>query len=174
MTPSPRLGAEFVGTAFLLATVVGSGLMAERLSGGNVAVALLGNTVPTGAILYVLITMLASISGVHFNPAVTLVFALKRDLGVGETAGFVVARIIGGLIGVWAARLMFEEVVLQASLTARTGAAQWFSEGAATFGLILTILRRLRRGRRLWRPPSVSTSRRNTGSRHRPASPIRP
>ncbi len=135
-----RLGAEAVGTAFLLATVVGSGIMAERLADGNVAIALLGNTIPTGAILVVLITMLGPISGAHFNPAVTMVFALKRDIGVGESGAYVVAQVIGGLAGVAAAHLMFEEAVVQFSLKERTGGAQWFAEGIATFGLVATIL----------------------------------
>ncbi len=135
-----RLAAELIGTAFLLATVVGSGIMAERLADGNVALALLGNTLPTGAILVVLITMLGPISGAHFNPAVTLVFALKRELSPGESGLYVMAQIIGGVLGVWAAHLMFSEVVLQASTTVRTGGAQWFAEGIATFGLVFTIL----------------------------------
>ncbi|MGH6816390.1 MAG: aquaporin [Hyphomicrobiaceae bacterium] len=139
-----RLGAEFVGTAFLLATVVGSGIMAERLAGGNAALALLGNTIPTGAILFVLITMLRPISGAHFNPAVTAVFLLQKKIEPKEAGAFVLTHIIGGLIGVWAAHLMFDESVLQVSTKVRTGPSQWFAEAVAGFGLVLTILLTLR------------------------------
>lgn len=139
-TLSQKLSAEFVGTAFLLATVVGSGIMAENLAGGNIAIALLGNTIPTGAILVVLITMLGPISGAHFNPAVTLVFAIKREIAAKDSIAYVIAQIIGGLAGVWAAHLMFGENVIQFSQKLRTGGAQWFAEGVATFGLIITIL----------------------------------
>ena len=139
-----RLGAEFVGTAFLLATVVGSGIMAEALANGNVAIALLGNTIPTGAILVVLITMLGPISGAHFNPAVTLVFAVKRDLSGGDAVAYVIAQVAGGIVGVWAAHIMFDLELLQFSQKVRTGPAQWFAEGVATFGLVLTILATLR------------------------------
>lgn len=139
-----RLSAEFVGTAFLLATVIGSGIMAERLAGGNVAIALLGNTIPTGAILVVLITMLGPISGAHFNPAVTLVFALKSAISARESVCFVLAQIAGGLLGVWVAHLMFDEAIWQFSQTIRTGRSQWFAEGVAAFGLIMTILATLK------------------------------
>ncbi len=139
-----RLGAELVGTAFLLATVVGSGIMAETLSGGNVAIALLGNTLPTGAILVVLITMLGPISGAHFNPAVTIVFAVRGDIARRSAVAYIVVQIIGGVIGVWAAHLMFDQDVLQFSQKARTGSSQWFAEGVATFGLVLTILATLK------------------------------
>ncbi len=144
MTFSRKLAAECIGTAFLLATVVGSGIMAERLAGGNVAIALLGNTIPTGAILVVLITMLGPVSGAHFNPAVTLVFAMRRSLAPNEAAAYVAVQVAGGLIGVWSAHLMFAEPVFQASLTVRTGGAQWFAEVVATFGLIFTILATLK------------------------------
>lgn len=146
-----RLAAEFVGTAGLLATVVGSGIMAERLSGGNVAVALLGNTIPTGAILVVLILVFAPVSGAHFNPAVSLAFFARRELPALETAFYVAFQVAGGLTGVAAAHLMFEQGVLQVSLNARDGPAQWFSEGIATFGLVATILGTLR-----WRPEAVA------------------
>lgn len=139
-----KLSAEFVGTAFLLATVIGSGIMAERLADGNVAIALLGNTIPTGAILVVLITMLGPISGAHFNPAVTLVFALKRAISARDSFSYVLAQIAGGLVGVWAAHLMFDEVIWQFSQTVRTGGAQWFAEGVAAFGLVVTILATLK------------------------------
>lgn len=132
--------AEFVGTAFLLATVVGSGIMAEQLAGGNVAIALLGNTIPTGAILFVLITMFGPISGAHFNPAVTLVFRLRGEISSKDSLIYVGVQIVGGILGVWAAHLMFDLEILQFSQKARTGNAQWFAEGVATFGLVMTIL----------------------------------
>ena len=143
-TQAQKLGAEFIGTAFLLATVVGSGIMGETLAGGNVAIALLGNTIPTGAILVVLITMLGPISGAHFNPAVTLVFALKKDITPSLASVYVVAQIVGGLVGVWAAHLMFDLSLFQTSEKFRTGGAQWFAEVVATFGLVFTILATLR------------------------------
>jgi glycerol uptake facilitator-like aquaporin len=139
-----RLGAEGLGTAFLLATVIGSGIMGERLAGGNVAIALLANTLATGAILVVLITMLGPISGAHFNPAVSLVFALKRELSPAEAAGYIAVQVAAGVVGVLAAHLMFEESVLQVSTKVRAGPSQWFAEWVATFGLVLTILLTLR------------------------------
>lgn len=135
-----RLGAEFLGSAFLLATVIGSGIMGERLAGGNVAIALLANTMATGAILVVLITMLGPISGAHFNPAVTAVFALRREITLGEATGYVAVQVMGAVIGVLAAHLMFEESVLQISAKVRAGPSQWFAEWVASFGLVLTIL----------------------------------
>jgi len=146
-TQAQRLGAEFLGTAFLLATVIGSGIMGERLSGGNVAIALLGNTHPTGAILFVLITMLGPISGAHFNPAVTAMFALRKELSAVEAVNYVVAQVLGAILGVFAAHLMFEETVLQISTRLRAGPAQWFSEWVAAFGLVLTILLTLKANR---------------------------
>jgi glycerol uptake facilitator-like aquaporin len=146
-TQAQRLGAEFLGTAFLLATVIGSGIMGERLSGGNVAIALLGNTLPTGAILFVLITMFGPISGAHFNPAVTAVFAFRKELSAAEAINFVVAQVLGAIVGVLAAHLMFEETVLQVSTKLRAGPAQWFSEWVAAFGLVLTILLTLKANR---------------------------
>ena len=137
---SRRLAAEFLGTAFLLATVVGSGIMAEELADGNVAIALLGNTIPTGAILVVLITMLGPISGAHFNPAVTATFLLRRELSLADSLAYVAVQVAGGIIGVLAAHLMFGEVVFQASEKIRTGPSQWFAEWVATFGLVATIL----------------------------------
>lgn len=139
-----KFAAEFIGTAFLLATVVGSGIMAERLAGGNVAIALLGNTLPTGAILVVLITMLGPISGAHFNPAVTLVFALKKTITFNQSIGYLAMQVAGAIIGVWVAHMMFDVPVLQFSQKIRTGEAQWFAEAIATFGLIFTILATLR------------------------------
>ncbi len=141
---SQRLAAECIGTAFLLATVVGSGIMAEMLAGGNVAIALLGNTIPTGAILVVLITMLGPISGAHFNPAVTFVFALRREIQNREAALYVLVQVLGGLLGVAAAHLMFGIDVVQFSQKVRTGGSQWFAELVATFGLVFTVLATLR------------------------------
>jgi glycerol uptake facilitator-like aquaporin len=134
-----RLAAEALGTAVLVATVVGSGIMAESLT-KDVALALLGNTLPTGAILVVLITILGPISGAHFNPAVSFVFALKRDIELRQAALYVVAQIIGGVVGTIAAHLMFGLSVLDTSLKMRTGSGQWFAEWVATFGLVVTIL----------------------------------
>jgi glycerol uptake facilitator-like aquaporin len=135
-----RALAEALGTAFLLATVVGSGIMAERLAGGNVALALLCNSIATGAILAVLILMFASVSGAHFNPAVSLAFALRDELPWPTSAVYIGCQIGGGVLGVWAAHLMFDLPVLQFSVKLRTGLGQWFAEGVATFGLVLTIL----------------------------------
>jgi len=138
-SPARRLAAEWLGTAFLLAAVVGSGIMAQKLAGGNVALALLCNTIPTGAILVVLILIFGPLSGAHFNPAVTLAFLCRGELPWTTAALYIVAQIAGGIAGVWAAHLMFELPVLQVSLTVRTGSGQWFAEGVATFGLLLTI-----------------------------------
>jgi len=139
-----RLGAETIGSALLLATVIGSGIMGERLSGGSVGLALLGNTLPTGAILVVLITMLGPISGAHLNPAVTMVFALRREIAPTQALGYVGAQILGAVLGVVAAHAMFEESLLQISTKVRAGPAQWFAEWVAAFGLVLTILLTLR------------------------------
>jgi glycerol uptake facilitator-like aquaporin len=139
-----RLAAEALGTGLLLATVVGSGIMAEALAGGNVAIALLGNTLPTGAILVVLITMLGPVSGAHFNPAVTAVFALRRELPAPEALFYIAVQIGGGILGVWLAHLMFDLEVIQAAQKVRFGPGQWIAEATATFGLILTILMTLR------------------------------
>ena len=135
-----RLAAEALGTALLLAIVIGSGIMGERLSGGNVAVALLGNTLATGAGLVVLITMLGPISGAHFNPAVTLVMALRRELSPRDAALYVAVQVIAAIAGVWLAHAMFAERVIQISHKLRDGPAQALSEFVATFGLIATIL----------------------------------
>ncbi|QPF93637.1 aquaporin [Bradyrhizobium commune] len=134
-----RAFAEWLGTAFLLAAVVGSGIMAQKLSGGNVALALLCNTIATGAILAVLILTFAPISGAQFNPVVTLAFTLRGDTARTDAAVYVVAQIVGAVIGVWLAHLMFELPVLQLSLTQRSGTGQWLAEAVATFGLLLTI-----------------------------------
>jgi len=135
-----RLAAEALGTAFLLATVVGSGVMAFKLAGGNGAIALLCNTLPTGAILAVLILTFGPVSGAHLNPAVSLAFAVRRELEWRTAALYILAQIIGGIVGVWAAHLMFELPLWQFSTTVRTGPGQWLAEAVATFGLVLTIL----------------------------------
>lgn len=135
-----KLCAEFLGTAFLLATVVGSGIMAEQLADGNIAIALLGNTIPTGAILFVLITMFGPISGAHFNPAVSFAFLLNAEMKTKEVIGYVAAQISGAIVGVWCAHLMFDLPVLQISEKARFGVGQWVSEIVASFGLVLVIL----------------------------------
>jgi len=134
-----RLAAEWLGTAFLLAAVVGSGIMAQKLAGGNVALALLCNTIPTGAILVVLILVFGPVSGAHLNPAVSLAFALRRELPWPIAAGYSAAQLVGAVAGVWLAHLMFELPISQSSMTARAGAGQWLSEAVATFGLLLTI-----------------------------------
>lgn len=139
-----RIVAEALGTAMLLAIVVGSGIMGERLAGGNTAVALLGNTLATGAGLVVLITVLGPLSGAHLNPAVTLVFALRREIDARAAAAYVVAQALGAVLGTWIAHAMFAEPVLQVSAKLRDGPAQAFSEAVATFGLIGTILGSLR------------------------------
>ncbi len=135
-----RLVSEALGTALLLMIVVGSGIMGERLAGGNDAIALLGNTLATGAGLVVLITVFGPLSGAHFNPAVTLVMALRREIGAGLAMGYVAVQTLGAVLGVWAAHLMFAVPVLEVSAKLRDGPAQMFSEAVATFGLILTIL----------------------------------
>lgn len=147
------IAAEAVGSFLLFATVVGSGIMAESLAGGNVAIALVGNTAATGAMLYVLITMLGPISGAHFNPAVTLVFRLLRVLDTRQALGHVAAQVAGGILGVWAAHIMFGLDPIQFSTKARTGMGQWTGEMIATFGLVLTILGTLRH-----RPHAVPAS----------------
>ena len=135
-----KLAAEFIGTALLLATVVGSGIMAEQLAGGNVAIALLGNTIATGAILVVLIMMFGPISGAHFTPAVTLSFLLRREMTVTVAILYLAIQVAGALTGTWLAHAMFELDLLQVSQTARTGGGQWLAETMATFGLVGTIL----------------------------------
>jgi glycerol uptake facilitator-like aquaporin len=142
-TLARRLAAEALGTALLVATVVGSGIMAESLT-KDMGLALLGDTLPTGAILVVVITILGPISGAHFNPAVTLVFALKRELPTRDAALYVAAQIAGGVAGTFAAHLMFGLPIFETSLKARTGGAQWFAEWLATLGLVVTILGGLR------------------------------
>lgn len=138
------LAAEAIGSAFLFATVIGSGVMAEQLAGGNVAVALLGNTLATGAMLYVLITMLGPISGAQFNPAVSLVMRLRGEGNWTGLAARIAAQLLGGIAGVLVAHAMFDLPLLQLSTHTRTGAGQWLGEFVATFGLLLTIIGTLR------------------------------
>jgi glycerol uptake facilitator-like aquaporin len=138
-----RLVAEALGTAILVATVVGSGIMADRLT-DDVALALLGNTLPTGAILVVLITILGPISGAHFNPVVTLVFGLRREIEANVATLYILAQIAGGIAGTLIAHGMFELPIFQISTTVRTGTGQWFAEAVAAFGLVFTILAGLR------------------------------
>ncbi len=135
-----RLGAELLGSLLLTGTVIGSGVLAARLAGGNDAVALLGNTAATGAILFVLITALGPISGAHFNPAVTLIAALRREIGAGAALLCALTQIAGCILGAWLAHAMFELPILQTASTVRAGSAQMLSEGAATFALVFTIL----------------------------------
>jgi glycerol uptake facilitator-like aquaporin len=134
-----RLLAEGLGTSFLLATVIGSGIMGANLAGGNSALALLANTIATGAILTVLILIFGPVSGAHMNPAVSLAFGLRRELPWRDFIGYVGAQLVGAIAGVWAAHLMFALPVWQISTIMRSGPSQWFSEGVATFGLLMTI-----------------------------------
>jgi glycerol uptake facilitator-like aquaporin len=138
-SPAQRIFSEWLGTAFLLAAVVGSGIMAQRLAGGNGALALLCNTIPTGAILAVLILIFGPLSGAHFNPAVSVALALRGTLGWSTAGFYIVAQVVGGLVGVWAAHLMFELPIWQISTTPRAGPGQWLAEAVASFGLLLTI-----------------------------------
>jgi glycerol uptake facilitator-like aquaporin len=144
-TLAQRIVAEALGTAFLLAAVVGSGIMAAKLSGGNAALALLCNTLPTGAILTVLILALGPVSGAHFNPAVTLAFLCRGDLTWRAACLYVASQVLGGIAGVFAAHAMFDLPLLQISQTVRSGPSLWFAEFIATFGLVLTILCCLRK-----------------------------
>jgi glycerol uptake facilitator-like aquaporin len=141
---SRMLAAEALGTLLLVATVVGSGIMAERLAGGNDAVALLGNTLATGAILYVLITALGPISGAHLNPAVSAVFMLRREIAPAAALAYIAVQIAAGIAGTLLAHAMFAEPLIQFSTHARTGGGQWLSEAVATFALVFTILMTLR------------------------------
>ncbi|KJZ20174.1 aquaporin [Loktanella sp. S4079] len=134
-----KLAAEGLGTAFLLIGVIGSGIMGDTLSNGNVAIALLANAIATGCILYGIITTLGPISGAHFNPAVTLAFLIKGEISVTDAGQYVIVQIVGAILGVWAAHLMFDLSILQISTTSRSGVSQWFSEILATFGLLFVI-----------------------------------
>lgn len=144
---------EALGSFLLFATVIGSGVMAEQLAAGNTAVALLGNTIATGAMLFVLVTMLGPVSGAHFNPAVTLVMRLRREITSRTAIAYIAAQVIGGVLGVWTAHAMFDLPILQASQHVRTGTGQWMGEFIATFGLLLTILGTLKS-----RPDAVPTA----------------
>ncbi len=148
-----RVAAEFLGTALLLATVIGSGIMGAKLSAGNDALALLGNTLPSGAILVVLITIFGPVSGAHFNPAVSGVFWLRGEISSRLALFYVVAHVCGGLVGVAAAHMMFDLPLVQLATKMRTGTGQWFAEGVATFGLLLTIL-----GTQRARPKAVAVN----------------
>ena len=150
-----RLIAEGIGSFFLFACVIGSGIMAANLSGGNDAVALLGNTMATGAILFVLITMLGPLSGAHMNPAVSLVAASRGELRWPDAGAYIAAQLAFGILGAWAAHLMFDLPTLQLSVKARTGLGQWTGEAIATFGLVLTILGTVKH-RPQWVPASVA------------------
>ena len=150
-----RIAAEGLGSFFLFATVIGSGIMAEQLSGGNDAVALLGNTIATGAMLFVLITMLGPISGAHMNPAVSLVAAFRGELSWRDAGAYALVQLACGIAGAWATHLMFDLPTLQISVKARTGLGQAVGEAIATFGLVLTIIGTVRH-RREWVPASVA------------------
>ena len=152
---SKRLVAEGIGSFFLFAAVIGSGIMAANLAQGNDAVALLANTLATGAILFVLITMLGPISGAHMNPAVSLVAASRRELRWSDAGAYIIVQLVCGIVGAWAAHLMFDLPTLQLSVKARTGLGQWVAEAVATFGLILTILGTVRH-RPSWVPATVA------------------
>lgn len=147
---SRRLGAEGVGTALLLAAIVGSGIMAERLAAGNLAIALLCNSLATGAMLYVLITILAPISGAHLNPAVTLSFLIRGSIGTVIALAYIACQFVGALLGTWLAHAMFALPILELSTTERSEASLWLAEAVATFGLIFTIFGGLR-----WKPEAV-------------------
>lgn len=147
-----KLLAEGLGTAFLLIGVVGSGIMGASLADGNIAIALLANAIATGCILFVIITTLGPVSGAHFNPAVTLAFLLRGEIKVAEAVPYVIVQIVGGILGVWAAHIMFDLSILQFSTTDRTGVAQWFSEIIATFGLLFVIFGGIKQ-----RPDAVPT-----------------
>lgn len=147
-----KLFAEFIGTAMLLIGVVGSGIMAQNLAGDNVALALLANAIATGCMLYAIITTLGPVSGAHFNPVVTLFFAVRGTHGMSESVGYIVVQILGAIIGVWLCHLMFDLPVLQSAATHRTGTHLWISEVIATFGLLFVIYGGLRS-----RPDAVPT-----------------
>ena len=138
-TYQKSLAAELIGTAILLATVIGSGIMGEQLAGGNVAIALLGNTIPTGAILYVLITVLGPISGAHFNPAVSMAMCLTGRMAWSRLAPFILCQVLGAVVGVWLAHAMFDLSIIEFSTKQRWGVGQWIAEATATFGLLITI-----------------------------------
>lgn len=150
---SQRLLAEALGSLILTGTVIGSGILAARLAGGNDAIALIGNTAATGAILFVLVTGLGPISGAHFNPAVSLVMTLRRELGPLSFVAYVIVQVVGCILGAWLAHAMFELPIVQVSTHARAGLAQALSEGVAAFALVFAILTVLR-----WRPNAVAAA----------------
>ena len=152
---SRALWAEAMGSFMLFATVIGSGIMADHLAGGNVAVALLGNTLATGAMLFVLITIFGPLSGAHFNPAVTLVMRLRGAIGTSAALGYLAVQLAGGIAGVWVAHAMFDLPILQVSHHLRDGPSQWLADGVATFGLVLTIFGTVQ-SRPAWVPASVA------------------
>ena len=168
-----RVAAEGLGSFFLVACVIGSGIMAEQLAGGNTAIALLGNTLATGAILFVLITVLGPISGAHLNPAVSLVAVSRRELSLKDAGAYIAAQFAFGVLGAWSAHLMFGLPTLQFSARTRTGLGQWTGEAIATFGLLLTILGTSGIGQRRFQQRSPSTSLPHIGSLHRRALQIR-
>ncbi|WP_343625975.1 MIP/aquaporin family protein [Roseateles puraquae] len=141
MNLSRKLFAELLGTALLLAVVIGSGVMAERLSGGNVAIALLANTLATVGGLYILIEVFGPVSGAHFNPAVSVVMAWRGELPAGALLPYIAVQLIGAMLGAWLVHAMFDMTILQFSTKLRAGTGQWIAEGVATFGLLLVILR---------------------------------
>jgi glycerol uptake facilitator-like aquaporin len=141
---SRKIFAEALGTAFLLATIIGSGIMAAKLAGGNTAIALLGNTIPTGAILVVLISTLGPVSDAHFNPLVTVAALINRTMKLSEALAYISAQVIGALLGVFIAHAMFDLPLLQASTTMRSGEAQWLAEVVASFGLLTVIFLSIR------------------------------
>ena len=149
-----RLAAEGIGSFFLFACVIGSGIMAANLAGGNDAIALLGNTAATGAILFVLITILGPISGAHMNPAVSLVAVLRHELRWRDAGSYILVQLAFGILGAWAAHRMFDLPTLQVSVKARHGLGQWAGEAIATFGLILTIIGTVHQ-RPQWVPATV-------------------
>lgn len=136
---APALAAEALGSAILLATVVGSGIMGAKLAGGNIAIALLGNTIPTGAVLVVLILIFGPVSGAHFNPAVSLAMTIRRELPWSALPPYVLVQILGAVLGVWLAHAMFDLAIWQISATVRSSPGQWIAEATATFGLVITI-----------------------------------
>src|SRR6476620_10113131 len=152
---SRRVAAEGLGAFFLFACVIGSCIMAAKLSGGNDAIALLGNTLATGAMLFVLITVLGPVSGAHMNPAVSLVAASRGELSWSDAAAYIAVQLSFGIFGAWAAHVMFDLPTFQLSVKARTGLGQWVAEGIATFGLIITILGTMRH-RQPWVPATVA------------------
>ncbi len=148
-----KIAAEALGSFFLFATVIGSGIMAERLAGGNIAIALLGNTLATGAMLFVLITMLGPISGAHFNPAVSFIMWLRKEISGQSLTFYIAVQIVAGILGAWAAHFMFDMPIIQISEKVRTGHGQWLSEAIASFGLLITILGTVR-----YKPEAIATS----------------